>query len=389
MSPPPSSGPAVTVPGTVPPALRPQRILMVDDDRLNLSILAGILRPQGYELSEATSGEAALERYAALSPDLVLLDVMMPGIDGFETCQQLKRKYGDLCAPVIFITAKSESDDVVQGFAAGGVDYLPKPFRAKEVAARIRLHLQNRALIEAQRHLVEQLSHANAAKNQLLGMAAHDLRNPLASVRALAGFLQEEATGPLNSDQRDLLGTISEASQSMLDLVNELLDTSVLESGEVSIHFENASLAELLEKEIRLHNINAAGKGTRIELAAGSPMPAQLSFDASKLRQVMANLLSNACKFSPPNSLITVRTELTPGRCTVAVQDQGPGIPEHERHKLFQDFGRTSVRPTAGEKSTGLGLAICRRIMEAHGGSIHAESCPGGGSIFKFTLPAP
>jgi signal transduction histidine kinase len=312
---------------------------------------------------------------------------MMPGIDGFETCRRLKQEFGDRCAPVIFITAKSESDDVVQGFAAGGVDYLPKPFRAKEVAARIRLHLQNRALIEEQRLLVGELSHANAAKNQLLGMAAHDLRNPLASVRALAGFLQEASTGPLNSDQQDLVGTILEASQSMLDLVNELLDTSVLESGEVAIQLQEASLAELLDKEIRLHNINAAGKGTRIELAAGLPLPPSLRFDPAKIRQVVGNLLSNACKFSPPNSLITVATGLRPGFCTVAVRDQGPGIPENEQHKLFQDFGRTSVRPTAGEKSTGLGLAICRRIMLAHGGTISVESCPGQGSIFEFTLP--
>ncbi len=368
---------------------RTARILLVDDDRINRRILAGILRPEGYELTEAGSGEETFEQYAALPPDLVLLDVMMPGIDGFATCRQLREKYGDHCAPVIFITAKSESDDVVQGFAAGGVDYLPKPFRAKEVVARIRLHLQNRALIEAQRTLVDQLSQANAAKNQLLGMAAHDLRNPLASVRALAGLLQEDVAGPLNADQRDLVVTIQEASQSMLTLVNELLDTSVLESGEVAIARAEASLAELLEKEIRLQNLNAAGKGQRIVLAPGDPLPARLRFDPDKVRQVINNLLTNACKFSPPGSVITVHTAVTPGACTVAVQDQGPGIPENERHKLFQDFGRTSVRPTGGEKSTGLGLAICRRIMVAHGGSISAEPCPGGGSVFKFSLPSP
>jgi signal transduction histidine kinase len=362
---------------------------MADDDRINLSILAGILRHEGYELSQAASGEATLESYVAAPPDLVLLDVMMPGIDGFTTCRRLKELYGERCAPVIFITAKSESDDVLQGFAAGGVDYLPKPFRAKEVVARIRLHLQNRALIEQQRQLVGQLSQANTAKNQLLGMAAHDLRNPLASVRALAGFLQDGSTGSLNADQRDLVDTIQEASQSMLTLVNELLETAVLESGEVGIQLQDASLTELLEKEIRLQNINAAGKGTRIGFASGGHPPVRLRFDPDKLRQVVNNLLSNAVKFSPPGSTITVRTELKPGWCTVAVQDQGPGIPEKERHKLFQDFGRTSVRPTGGEKSTGLGLAICRRIMKSHGGSMAAESCPGGGSVFSFTLPAP
>ena len=147
-----------------PPALTPsinlqgRRILIVDDDRLNIRILAGILRAEGYILSDANSGEHALDCYATFRPDLVLLDVVMPGIDGFETCRRLKRDYGEKSAPVIFITAKSDTDAVVEGLGAGGVDYLPKPFKPKEVLARIRSHLQNQLLAEQQQLLVEQLS---------------------------------------------------------------------------------------------------------------------------------------------------------------------------------------------------------------------------------------
>lgn len=371
---------------TPKPDLKGRRILIVDDDRLNIRILSSILKPEGYELAEAHSGEAALILYEQFKPDLVLLDVIMPGITGFETCRTLKAKHGDMLAPVIFITAKSESDDIVEGLAAGGVDYLPKPFKAREAMARLRTHLQNRILNEQQRQLVAQLSTANTAKKRLLGMVAHDLRNPLASIRGLAEFLQDGTVGQLTPDQLDLVNTIHEASQGMLAMVNELLDLSVIESGELKIQPEERPIAELLTKAIYLNNINAGKKGSRIEFSS-PPHVTMLRIDADKIRQVLDNLLSNAIKFSPPNSVVSVSTESNDACYAVLVKDQGPGIPENERHKLFQDFGQTSVKPTAGEKSTGLGLAICKRIMEAHGGGIEAETTGAGGGVFKITFP--
>ncbi|HYC73133.1 MAG TPA: hybrid sensor histidine kinase/response regulator [Opitutaceae bacterium] len=364
------------------------RVMIVEDDRVNARILAGILKPEGYELLAVGSGEAALQSYAEFRPDLVLLDVMMPGINGYEACRRLKQAHGEQCAPIVFITAKNESDDVVEGLAAGGVDYLPKPFRPKEAVARIRVHLQNRLLSEQQRRLVEQLNQSNAAKNRLMGMVAHDLRNPLASIRGLADFLRDGSVGAITAEQRDLVDNIFSASQSMLDLINELLDAAVVEAGELRVEIQPAPLAELLDKAVALNNINAARKGTRIA-ADLAGCPPSVPMDPKKIRQVVDNLLSNAVKFSPPDSTVRLRVDAEPGRCTVAVRDQGPGVPEDERGKLFQDFGRTSVRPTAGEQSIGLGLAICRKIVEAHGGSIAAENQPGGGCIFKFSLPLP
>lgn len=368
------------------PALAGRRILIVDDDRLNVRILMGILKPEGYAMHAAHSGEEALEAYDTFQPDLVLLDVVMPGINGFETCRTLKQRHGDMLAPVIFITAKSESDDVVEGLAAGGVDYLPKPFKGREALARLRTHLQNRILSEQQRELVSKLSAANNAKNRLLGMVAHDLRNPLASIRGLTDFLADGTLGPLTPDQSDMIRTIQETSQSLLSMVNELLDLSVIESGELKINPEQRAIGDVVNKSVYLNNINAAKKASRIELD-GEATDAVVRIDADKVRQVVDNLLSNAIKFSPPNSTITVRLERDDMICSVAVHDQGPGIPENERHKLFKDFSQTSVKPTAGEKSTGLGLAICKRIMESHGGTIGFENAPSGGGIFRLTLP--
>jgi two-component system sensor histidine kinase/response regulator len=370
--------------------LKGRKILVVDDDRMNIRILANILKAEGYVIGDADSGEKALLVFESLRPDLVLLDVMLPGIDGFETCRRLKKTYGEKCPPVIFITAKNESDDVVEGLGAGGVDYLPKPFKSKEVMARIRSHLQNQILSEQQQALVQQLSKVNAAKNRFLGMAAHDLRNPLASIRGLSEFLRDGAVGPLTADQLDLVQTIHGASQSMLDLVNELLDVATIEAGELTMSRARCDLVDLVAKSVALLNMEAAKKTTRIVFEA-PPRALTLEIDPAKMKQVIDNLLSNAVKYSPPGSVVTaiVMPDAGPSRCGFAVRDQGPGIPDNERDKLFKDFSRLSVQPTGGEKSTGLGLAICRKIVEAHHGTIVAENLPTRGCEFRVTLPFP
>jgi two-component system sensor histidine kinase/response regulator len=379
-----ASDPSPTDPPPPPLNLKDRKVLLVEDDRINRRILAGMLAPEGYRLAEAGSGEEALALYAEFQPDIVLLDVVMPGIDGFATCRALKAKYGNTCAPVIFITARQDTDDVVAGLKAGGSDYLPKPFRAREVLARIRTHLQNLTLLEQQQLLVEQLSTANAAKNKFVGMAAHDLRNPLASIRGLSEFLRD---GNLADDQRELVDLIHGASQSMLDLVNELLDLATIEAGELKLEPQTCNFADLLHGCAFLQNIQAAKKNSRIALPDDAQAPSAL-IDAAKMRQVVDNLLSNAIKYSPPGSEISVVYRRDGGTAGFAVRDQGPGIPEHERDKLFRDFGRLSAKPTGGESSTGLGLAICRKIVEAHRGTISAANLPGGGCEFSVVLPA-
>jgi signal transduction histidine kinase len=221
------------------------------------------------------------------------------------------------------------------------------------VLARIRSHLQNQAL-------VQQLSDANTEKNKFLGMCAHDLRNPLASIRGLTEFLGEGSVGPLTPEQKDLIDTIHSASQSMLVLVNELLDVAAIEAGELKLHLEAEDLATLIGKSVALMNMEAAKKKTCVN-SAPAKIAQKLVLDTVKMRQVIDNLLSNAIKYSSPGSTITVTlaVDAAHGTCAFAVQDQGPGIPEDERDRLFKDFSRLSVKPTGGEKSTGLGLAIC------------------------------
>lgn len=359
--------------------LENRKILIVADDHSKVLNLREILALEGYQVASVNSGNAALGYYHQFEPDLVLLDVGLPGSNVFEVCRALKNPYSGAPATVIFITSKSDPEEVVAGLAAGGVDYLPRPFREKEVLARVRVHLRNRLRLL-------QLYKDDRAKNRLVCVTAHDLRNPAASIRALAHTLRSGKLGPLGPEQLDMLNTIYGASHSMLDLINNLLDTSVLEASEMLVNAQPTSLTELVKEAVKLNNATAELKGSTILVNPGAATKL-LAIDGPRIREVLNNLLGNAVKFSPPGSTITVEEKIASGQCSVAVRDQGPGIPEDEHDKLFKDFGRTSVRPTGGEPSTGLGLSICHEIMLAHGGTIQAENLAGGGAEFRITFP--
>lgn len=371
--------------GSPRPNLAGRKILVVEDDRLNARIITSILKPEGFVTAEAHSAEKALELFETFQPDLVLLDIVLPGMDGIEACRRIKNELGGAAIPVIFITALHKPEDVVAGLSAGGVDYVIKPFQAKETLARIRTHLSLRVLMEQHVALIDDLSKANSAKNHFLGIAAHDLRNPLTSIRGLSEFLMEDSTGPLNEDQSAMLKSIHGATQVMLDLLNELLDISVIESGETRLDCVPCNFVDVVADAVALSAIQASKKNMRFDLKRGTLTQA-LMLDPRKFRQVVDNLLSNAIKFSPPGSTIIVEVSEEPGHQSLSVRDQGRGIPQGEMGKLFQSFGRTSVRPTGGEKSTGLGLAICRKIVEAHGGSIAAINMESGGAEFRVTF---
>lgn len=359
--------------------LQESRVLLVDDDPINLIVLSGLLMPEGYALAEATSGEEALLQCETFKPDLVVMDVRLPGMDGFESCREIIRRYGSEAPPVIFVTARNTDDDVISGFEAGGVDYLTKPVSEREAIARIRTHLSNRLLV---RQLGQALSH----KNRILGIAAHDLRNPLASIRGLSQLMGDGALGHLTTEQHEVIAMFHDASNTMLTLVNELLDVSVIESGQLKLNLATINLTELVTKSVHLNSVNAASKKTAIRFAPGQPA-VQASLDGAKIRQVVDNLLSNAVKYSPLGSTVTIQVDALPDTIVIAVRDQGPGIPEKERVLLFKEFSTLSVQSTAGEKSTGLGLAICRRIVEAHRGTIKVQNLPERGCEFAVHLP--
>jgi len=354
------------------------KILLVDDIAANLDVLRETLQPEGYQLAVARDGATALKVAAHFVPDLILLDVMMDGMDGFEVKRQLKKQLPDLDPAVIFITARSDVNDVLQGFAQGCVDYITKPFRQEEVCARVRTHLELR---DANRQLVE----LNRQRQRWLGIVAHDLRGPLHGVAAYTDLMMARDREMPLKERRECLQLINTTVRQMVSQVNDLLDMTVIAQGRLVLQPAPRALAPLIEERLRLYRLQAEMKRQQFqaELAALPDFP----FDANRITQVVDNLIGNAVKFSPSGTAIEVQLRQEGGMARVAVCDRGPGIPDTELAWLFGDSLSGSAQPTGGEKSTGLGLAIARRILEAHGGTLKASNRPEGGSCFEFLLP--
>ncbi|MEM8867937.1 MAG: response regulator [Verrucomicrobiota bacterium] len=358
------------------------RILVVDDDEIIRKLLRRVLERGGFSVDEAASGEDALARIESQKPDLILLDVVMDGIDGFNTCRRIKALEGMDEVPIVFVTGRSDTSSIVEGLNAGGSDYITKPINRHEALARIQNHLKMRVLMRFQREFIDGLKKANLAKNRIIGVASHDLRNPLASIRGLSEFLAE--SGPLNDEQLEIANTIQSTSDSMLHLVDELLDLSVIESGEERSELEPCHVAEIVSSSLNIYQFTANKKSIQLELDDRG-MPELLLLDKMQFRRLVDNLLSNAVKYSPTETNVSVIGESEGSKFFLSVQDEGPGIPEDEMHKLFTDFGKTSVQPTGNETSTGLGLSICKKIAEAHHGKISAENRKDRSGI-RFTV---
>ncbi len=231
----------------------------------------------------------------------------------------------------------------------------------------------------------EELRRLNELQNTFMGIAAHDLRNPIASIQSVADLLLMPDFEIDTVEQHDFLLDIRDQTQHMLTLLNDLLDVTRIESGKFNLDLIYTSMRKMLEEAVRRNGRLAEPKGTQVILEEVSE--GQVLADAARVRQVLDNLISNAVKYAPPNSTVRVRSQMGDYCWRVEVQDEGPGIQPDDRNRLFQDFARLSARPTGGERSTGLGLSITRRVIEAHGGEIGVDSQPGTGSTFWFTLP--
>jgi two-component system sensor histidine kinase/response regulator len=370
-----------------PPADSRPAILIVDDNPANLHILYRALSGLQCRCLVAQSGDEALRIYRQAQPGVILLDILMPGLDGFETLGRLRDQcQGDLPS-VIFLSALSHTSDKVKGLMQGACDYISKPFHAEEVAARVRLQLALRSLQDQLRQRNQELSKSNQQKNELLGMAAHDLRNPLAVITGYASVLKRGLAGALEEKSLGLIESIFTTGREMQVLLEDLLSVSQIESGHLNLNLLPADPRLIFESCVYLQHFQAEAKNIHLHSEVCPNVPACLQLDASKMKQALANLLSNAIKFSHAHTTIQARLLIRDDHLVWEVEDQGPGIPPHELGRLFEPFQRASVRATGGERSTGLGLAIIKRILEGHHGKITVDSQVGRGSTFALHLP--
>jgi len=313
-------------------------------------------------------------------PDLILLDVTMPGMNGFEVCTKLRERPEWRDIPVIFLTALTDVSDKVKGFAAGGMDYITKPFQLDEVLARVTTHL---ALRKARRDLeltIKQLREAEQLRDDLTHMIVHDMRSPLAGLLMQLELMRMDVTG-------ELAESVDEARAGagrLNDLANTLLDVSKLEQGKMPIKKAPVDLGKLAG-DVR----TALGKMEAdrvIEVIASGPVMANC--DAGLVRRVLESLVSNGIKHTPGGGKLTILVTSLSGRVRVGVQDEGEGVPLEARQRSFEKFGSAVVRKDREYHSVGLGLAFCKLAVAAHGGTIGVEDAVPHGSIFAFELPA-
>ncbi|MEI7894561.1 MAG: hybrid sensor histidine kinase/response regulator [Myxococcales bacterium] len=357
-----------------------ETIMVVDDVPTNLKLLTDMLRVKGYHVLTFLRGAMALQAAAESPPDLILLDIAMPEMDGFEVCERLKANAALKEIPVIFISVTTEMTDKVKAFSVGGVDYVTKPFHVEEVNARVETHLRLR-------RQKRELKALNDTKDLFLGMAAHDLRNPLSGIVVVSGFLADEFSPLATERQKHFFDAIITASNFMLGLIDDLLDISAIESGHLSLNRQPMDITVPITRSIEINSLLASKKKMPITLSCPVDLP-QVLADDHRIEQVVNNLLANAIKYCPPGTGIAVRLRSENNEIIVSIADQGPGIPQKEQHKLFRAFGKTSVQPVSREEcSTGLGLLIVKKIVEAHEGKIGFVSEPGKGTEFVFSLP--
>ncbi len=360
---------------SISPSL-PVRVLIVDDQPTNLQVLGSILGQLGYDVVPAGDGPTALRRLALRPPDLVLLDVMMPGMDGFEVCRRIREQRALDDLPVIFLSAADEKSLIVRALECGGVDYVTKPFNQAELMSRVKTHLALKSARDRLRQLAQD-------KDELLGILAHDLKGALGSVLMSAQLIAERT----ESDARlhRLSFNIVEATDRTLAFVKQFLANSAAEHSlrltPVAVRF-----GELAADVVREHTGMARRKQQDLRWEPPATDPAVLA-DPVALRQVLDNLIGNAVKFSPPGRSIWVSLVDDEHHAECLIRDEGPGFTSEDRTRMFQRYVRLSARPTGNEPSTGLGLSIVNQLMASLGGELRCDSTPGFGATFAVRLP--
>ena len=362
-------------------------ILLVDDTESNLRLLGPLLRAEGWSVAAATRGEQALQLIRQRLPDLVLLDVMMPDMDGFEVCRRLRADPATRDLPVLFITALTDEESIVRGFWEGAQDYIVKPFRQAELVARVRTHLALRSTSRRAERQAADLVRLNADKDRFFSIIAHDLRSPLAGMLGMGEALARNLKDFTQAEVAEAAADMAKSARNLHQLLENLLEWSLLQTGRLECRAERVNLASLLAELAELFGQSAQQKGVVVALELP---PVHAWGDRRMLHAVFRNLLSNAIKFTPSGGKVTLRCLLREGRVVGEVEDAGEGIAPAQLEQLLIPGGRPLGKPgTAGERSSGLGLVLCREFLDRMEGAIAVRSQPGRGSIFTVTLPSP
>ena len=356
------------------------RILVVDDQPANVQIVGAVLGNLGHEIIPASDGATALKRVALRPPDLILLDLLMPGMGGCEVCLQLKGNPEWKDIPVVFLSAADDKDLIVQALETGGVDYITKPFNHAELISRVRTQLGLKAARDRLKQLAED-------KDELLGILAHDLTNYLVGINLSAELMGRQIRGLNNERLAQLSDNTVRSSALALTFVKEFLANSATDHG-FTLKPTAVNLSDRAAAVVGHHQ--EAARRKKITIKTDFPAGAVSALaDPSALDQVLDNLISNAIKFSPSGKQLFVSVRTAGKHAEWVVRDEGPGFTAEDKARMFRRYGRLSARPTGGEPSTGLGLSIVRKLVLGMGGELLCESEAGEGATFIVRLPRP
>jgi signal transduction histidine kinase len=355
-----------------------QNILIVDDIPANLKLLGAILKNEGYKVRPVPSGVLALQAAEKEKPSLILLDIMMPDMNGYEVCDRLKENPNLSDVPVIFISALNDTNDIVKALTSGGVDFITKPFQAEEVRARVSTHLK---ICQQSKELQE----LNSTKDKFFSIIAHDLRNPFSVLLGMSDLLLNNYHTYDDETRLELISIQNETTKQTFKLLENLLEWAKIQRSAFDFVKQHINLYELIPQNIE--HQKEISKQKDITLKHSLKGDIFVSADSNMVQTVLRNLIVNAIKFTNKGGEITVSVKDLDGFVEIIVTDNGVGISPENLQKLFKIENSISTKGTANEKGTGLGLMLCKEFVEKQGGRIWAESVQGKGSAFKFTIP--
>jgi two-component system sensor histidine kinase/response regulator len=360
-------------------------ILVVDDNRNNLRVLTEILSEHGYLVRPVPESSRAISSAQTEPPDIILLDIKMPEISGYEVCEQLKTDERTRDIPVIFISALQEVFDKVKAFAVGGVDYLTKPFQREELLARVHTHLtiqKQQRYIQHQNQLLQEL---NVNKDKFFSIIAHDLKSPLAGLLLFTSLITEKIDSWSTDEIKHNTTQLKVSMEHLYALLENLLTWARAQQGLIDYQPQALDISHIVTKNITLLAQNAEQK--QITLTHAVPTQTAVYADVDMMDTVIRNLLSNAIKFTRAGGIVEISARSSEKTVEIAVSDTGIGINPEKFSRLFRIESKYQRLGTAGEKGTGLGLILCQEFIAKHGGNIGVESEPGKGTTFTFTLP--
>ncbi|MCD8091570.1 MAG: response regulator [Bacteroides sp.] len=362
------------------------KILIVDDVMSNVLLLKVLLTNEKFAIATASNGRQALEQVEKENPDLILLDVMMPDMSGFEVAQHLKSNPQTAEIPIIFLTALNSTADIVKGFQVGANDFTSKPFNKEELIIRVTHQI---SLVAAKRLILsktEELQRTIAGRDKLYSVIAHDLRSPMGSIKMVLNMLILNLPAEkIGNEMYELLTMANQATEDVFSLLDNLLKWTKSQIGKLNVVYQDVNLVEVADGVAEIFTMVASLK--KINIRAVKPDKMIVNADIDMLKTVVRNLLSNAIKFSKENSEVLIKMEEVDGKAVVSVQDHGCGISPEGQKKLLHTDTHFSTFGTNNEEGSGLGLLLCKDFVMKNGGELWFTSQEGEGSTFSFSIP--